>query len=811
MTWGIATTATAAEPPVEGGSGSSQAGVAVVAGTPDAGQTSAREVELSTKVEDGYIAADFQGAKNGVSSAGAPDASTGDELFESGRVQVTPAMMPPSLTKLSFDKVKCSGETAEEPKDLGAHFDIVWEPLERAPLARDAFLTKGCWQVSLHAVPIPHATAAFVDTSWSRFKLVQQLGQQSRAVLCAYRQVAASENSDTPWPGVNSGKPATGAGSSPDALCPSSSGWTGIPIVIRRLQAATPHDLLSRFGNKGEEYTPLPSANRAFGVDPTTLVDDAMQAVADVAVEEAEARILQATNELLTERLCGEDSASWLTTKLVGEKEAQPPAKRTFDLFGNTCEAIKNVRLRDLTAASKNLQQALLKDGLALALFTAQERHLQCAKKDSTRCFSSYLPKTTETQMLATAFTSLGALLGTVVLERKGASLGDAQLVVRQAVGAIEQLGKTLPVGDAAYHQKLDLVIAGTTLAFCHSNGRCDTHFIRNILESPEKFFNLPVEHFPREKDLDRLVDFRRRQAALVNIVTEGLEVMSPKTQADASEATRHATSFLRYTTDYWLEHGCESTEKSNCDTERQKMKQLFDLVDAVSDRDVPVAIAASSAVLGGVLAVAGNTGEDADRKLRIQRVMRYASAMASYAGTYSSADGAMDPSRNREEQRLARKQALRSLVDLGSDRSMRRHEVLFSLSVTPGLRPSFMLVPGRERFAFQPSLPLGIAMTYQGSGPWAFYSQVFGADVGQYAVVVDTPGNGSSTAKATPYNALTFGGALGASYKDFVIGVDGRWTPSLEAGGGDGAPTLRPAASLGFHIGYHLPLITFN
>jgi hypothetical protein len=753
------------------------------------------EQRVAIKASNNYLEVPSIKAKSSTTTGNSNDAA---------RVQVIPAMMPPSLTKLSFDKVECASSAAGQAADLGAHFDIVWEPLERAPLARDAFLTAGCWQVSLHAVPIPHATQPYVDTSWSRFGMVQGQNTQSNT-LCAFRQVGSFS--------AAAQAPATEPFTAPlqDPTCKANSGWTGIPIVIRSLSLAKPNDLLSRFGNKGEEYTPLPSANRAFGVDSTGLVDDAFQAVADLAVEQAEARVLQAANDLLLERMCGPDSAMGLSTALHNAGVSLEDLK-DGKLFGNTCTALEHVRLRDLTSASRNLQQSLLRDGLSIALLASRRAYQPClnlTQSSSAGCFSSSIQSPQANGLLATSFVSLGTLLGTIVLERRGASLSDAQLIVRQAIGAVESSlqAKAAPLNS----MEADLVVAATALAFCHANGRCDTHLIREVLESPEKFFDVSSGGtFPRQ-NLD-LMSFRRNEAQLVNIVTEGLEVMSPKTQADANEAIRHATSFLRYITDYWLQNNCQGSRASQCQLERKTFAQLFDLADAIADRDVPLAITATAAVLGSTLAPSGAASPSDEQRFRLQRVMRYASAMASYAGTYSMTSSSADPDRSREEQRLARKQALRSLVDLGSDRSMRKNEPLLSFSVSPGLRPSWMLASEANGFAFQPSLPLGIALAYQWRSGWGLYGQVYGADVGQYAVIVNTPGEGSSTSKATPYNALTFGGTLGGSYKDFIFGLDGRWTPNLEAGGGEaGAQSWRWPVSLGLHFGYHLPLVTFN
>lgn len=744
------------------------------------------------------------------------------------RLILLPETLPPSTTRANIDRVQKAPDAGTDDY-LGDHVEVVWEPTSNAPLAKAVTLSPGTWRVSFFSNPLQHPTNAFADTSWSYFvsggsketvaacntsdagpgtsPCIQKgnnnfpFGDKSRLVACAFRKVGSD---------AQKGLPPSNCTFDSTLWAP---GWTQVKIWATTEALLSPQQLLTRFGQRGEAETPLPSAPRSFATGAADVTSELFQAVADVALERLEIAALESVREKLLKSLC-DLSIESLVKQAFAEARWQdgstPPR-----LLPRTCNMLQRVRLQELATASAGLQLALKQDLAAFGATLLTVPLGQALHPMGNR------GNTAGTILLLDSSQRLAPIIGGVALllqlalepESSGASLATAQLVVRQFVDAIRQdlLLHAGDIGASGQSRVLrgGLVIAATTIAACHASGNCDSHAIRRYIEHPEQFFKLLGGDAPLA--MMGIADdpaYVALQGRLVSIATKAISVMSPRSQQDSRYAAVEASAMVFEMLELMVDANEDSPQER---TRRKRELQTYrEMSDALLHQDFSLAL-----VTAGGIAVARLAEQPA---ATFDRKIRYASAFANYLQSYPSLNalGGSAPGLSLEEQRRLRRQAINTLVDLASDRSQKVGDWTTSLTVTPGARFFRWSSTRLKKWpsGVHLSLPLGVSVEHVVSERVGVGFHGFAFDLGQYAAVnlenapqAQDDGTKAESTTPKPMTALAPGLGFGVSYRNWTAMIDARYAPQWNFN--DGAE--RRNVSFGLTLGFQVPLLNIH
>lgn len=286
----------------------------------------------------------------------------------------------------------------------------------------------------------------------------------------------------------------------------------------------------------------------------------------------------------------------------------------------------------------------------------------------------------------------------------------------------------------------------------------------------------------------------------MVSLVTHGLGVMNPRKGDDARAHVRNALRFSNDLVNLALQSsGCDGS--SQCKATAKEVSRMFDVLFAVSDED-PVRLLV---MLGGILAQVAGTELDSSGLAML-------SAVASYAETYAAKDAGLTS----EQQRERRAQAVAALADLAKKRELREGDWTLSFGAWIGVRgdvswpgsslPSAPAATGQV--GIQLSLPVGLQLERRLSPDGGLWFGASFVDIGAYTRTTTCPVDSVTMAadpvckpfNPSPLQALSFGLNFGfVLFNDFAAGLDVRYQPS------DGAS---PRLSLGLSANYTLPLL---
>jgi hypothetical protein len=263
-------------------------------------------------------------------------------LTRSRRITVTPSQVPPTPTRCLFDRVG-RGEPS-------THLEIRFDPHEGgAPLARGVVLGKGTWQVTFHSDPQPHPVQAGIDTAWTfdaetAYSGVSGLGTAAVSVVAKIRRCTQLVAACTP----------------------------NVPIALEATDLPTLGAAAASLGRADPSRVDGHAGGRSFASDATTLTNDLLGVIADVAVDRFESQAMRAATARLREQL-GCDDRTRDTAKGGSIRAPSPLAASKLDRilalpgrlaisFPATCSALDAIRLRDLASAGPALERAVSDD-----------------------------------------------------------------------------------------------------------------------------------------------------------------------------------------------------------------------------------------------------------------------------------------------------------------------------------------------------------------------------------------------------------------------------------------------------------------
>ncbi|WP_223644390.1 hypothetical protein [Corallococcus sp. EGB] len=673
-------------------------------------------------------------------------------------------------------------------------------------MSKKVILEAGEWQVSFSALPQQHPTDPYANLAWSVFSFPADFeasmacGNDVARYAFAYKRISKGGQ----FPPTDGG--------SPDQILTSPE-WERVPITFRCSNMPSIEKLVEGFGQQGEVYTPISSGQRSLAQEAQPLLNDMLQAVADVAVMRVEAQALEVAKERISYQLCG----GWVDEHLdqlipsISGFAAQPAL---HPVFSQTCSAIHRLTLQDLDNVGNVLRRAMLVD---LGQFTAgMLRHRYAACFEPTARLKPECVSFLDAGNITKAYALILAGLATVLVssQLEAPNLSDAQLLVQQI---LERLKKTLLDGDTKLTAntgltqlsqgdaaKVGLVVAAGAIAWCHANGRCDTNAIRNITHDPSRFFT-PFSGYSTEqvKALSQMPEYQHLEGKIISLVEQGVEVMAPRKGEDARQAIQRAALLAFDVFDLLLQADCGAgTSTLRCVQLRAKVSSLRSLTVGVLNQDPPTAVLAFAAVLAMELV----NQNEAD----LSRGLRAAGALSSYAASYSNPpDRILSPVERRER----RAQAVNALADVAAERVLRVKEFSGSLGVTPGILGLRNVYGDRiyPKYGLQASFPIGLTGHYLLTEELGVFGALNFVDVGQYITTVrkipdaedskeEDPKDKKAEFAPSPFTSLMLGGQIGLQYHGFVLAFDARYAPQLQ--------TDVSSGSIGIQIGYYIPLV---
>ncbi|RKG60788.1 hypothetical protein D7X30_07685 [Corallococcus sp. AB011P] len=405
-------------------------------------------------------------------------------------------------------------------------------------------------------------------------------------------------------------------------------------------------------------------------------------------------------------------------------------------------------------------------------------------------------------------------------------SPAEIQGVLNALARMVQQ--QTLPTSEHFKNEDIKLVryglsVAIATLSICQQSGRCNGRFIREVLESPQDHFNLAGSPEPLGSQFNNLateirdttlplkssrVKYLKLLPKLEAFVTQGLEVLTPPKDTPSRDIARNTLLLVLDAADVLSSVESNDEAKAQWTQVHARIQTGRDFVKGVFGRELQPLLLSSLQFLR-TFSPSSSAPQDQERNL--ERGTRVLGALLSYAATYES------PSTNGEERaqlQARRKETLKALTDIATDRKDRTGESIVSLGINAG----FITIGGRKiadesglklQWA-QLGLPLGIA--YQRFCEDSFldglHAQLSILDLGQYAAF-DNDGNATAPRWQTALVAgLQAGAIIGSPENPFVIGLDLRYSPALFPAANE---QNNGAMSFGLFVGYYVPLLDLN
>lgn len=322
-------------------------------------------------------------------------------------------------------------------------------------------------------------------------------------------------------------------------------------------------------------------------------------------------------------------------------------------------------------------------------------------------------------------------------------------------------------------------------LAYCYRVGNCDSNTVRNVIRDPDHFLGGFIGRLP-ETQVEHLGD-------MVSFVTHGMSVMQPHQGDDAQTHVRNTLRFGKGLAELALQSSqCERSTR--CAETAGEISGMLDVLFSVADQD-PVRLLV---MLGGLLVKVSNaqTGQAGVAML---------TALATYAETYETDGRGLTP----EQQRDRRAQAVSALADLAKQREFREGDWPIAFGAWVGIRADASWGPrdtqwGRTAAGLQLSVPFGITLEHRLGRDHGLWFALSFADVAAYTRVATCPEKASDDCKSfrpSYLEALSFGAAAGYLFADdFVAVLDIRLQPYSS---GD-----LPRLGVGLSINYNLPVV---
>lgn len=703
------------------------------------------------------------------------------ELSESKRVRVMLPSMPPTRTRCSFD--------AEDGTDS---VTFEWDPLSPRGLAREATLLGKKYRVSCATEAARHAIQHETNYAWTYHAATSEItGGNGKLRFC-----------DPAVSGVAK-------------LCETNEAKTIATLEVLDRRSLSGDDARVDFAS-----TPglplLGPAPRAFGALSDEALNEAFQVIAEVVVEQAKSKGMKLVTAKLTKLLC--------ETLVLDDAERSPALPRT-------CDAVRSLRLEDLTSTGRQLLDAFVED---LARATLGPMLDKCSSTIGRSCDS--LVPAVNVALDAAVSAALGR-------EEKLRSAGHRVLLALMKV--------------MANSSRPELHLAARVIQEC-SASPCDAARIQRMLDRPGDYFTLAE---PQNGAWTV-------PAGAGSAVTKAFDAWK---NAGASDKAKKADELLRALIGEWASMGTfissalRIASPSATVTETAQLTAaldlLFDVVERVADvkqgtyatrgkadevqspKDSAEWIAlARRALLAAVERDIGKLAVPATRMLKgllpgaqnwdLRVVARLGGALGSFMST--SVTGRAPTKEEMEERRKAKKEAVKSLIESQTERRLRLGDGILSLGSSvgffgggheggtfPGAKPEDPPIAVGERFHAQPVVTLGLAFDYHCRNLLGFHVELAPVNLGSYATVLSGSPNGDAVAPPSPGDALSPSVTIGLTYLFteadliFLVGAQAGYSAKVGDPARTGAETPNANSYRGFYlggmVGAYIPLLDFN
>lgn len=712
----------------------------------------------------------------------------GQETAEAGKLHAyrDGGVDQPTLAQVVLDRVPPVRVKAIFDSDDGRHFELEWDPQQSGRLVQTVVLpqlassvgARPSWRVALWAERTP-------------LKLSE--GDNAQSALFEFSTCeSTADGGETNPPTENESCSAHGqyvrlsggpAGDAGRTMAPENIGKAVTATVSFSSNNRTMADAIRGLAlNAGGSVQ-----GRSFEDDATAVANDALKLIAEIVIERAQSRAYQLVADMLDE-LCENIKNPW------------DPAHGT--LLPKTCATIAHVDLHDLASAGKTLEASVAEDLVALL-----GERLAHAKAKVARAQDAGGAGEIDWNSLWAPMLSLvrDVLAGRKVDKRQ------AQLLLVEAANLVIKTE-----GEEMKPVKL----AFAAIATCYASAQCDARLIADIINHPTNYF------FDATTD-----DAGAGWAAAEQFVARGLRIVDPPAGTSTTETLKDSIALLADVVNQV--EGCKPEDAwaaahalSKCPNDPTPPIPICKLVDhahttidAIIDGDARAAIVSSVSLI--------EDGLPDEQKERLKKVSAIVAAIASYAKAYPlKSDGTMDE-KGIQANRDARKKAIEGLMDATTDRRQRSGAWVVSLGVNVGglaggrwfnaeeYRETRRSLSANPMYP-QLSLPMGVAIQKLPSPMFGskrfglgFHSQLTVLDLAQYVGYSQDSKVTDPTWSTSLALGAQLGVLIGTSSDAFFIGPEFRYSPTMfPSSNGDGRAGV---ASIGFGIGYYVPVFDFN
>lgn len=766
------------------------------------------------------------------------------------------------ISRLPPTRVRCSLDAAD-----GFHAEVEWDPNQPTSLVQHVIVDP-CQEgkpvkvyASFWAEPVPLVP----DLSRSRLQYLRFKRYDASA-----KHVVENENIEEEPIALD---PVLGGGTvqvvgqvfSGDAPRPGAggpgAGASTYRIYIEPAERASLHHEKARLAPASAEQS---GGGRSLEATVPPGVNEVFQILAEIAFERARAKAFTVLEQRLERFVC--QDLRWdadLVRKYLEQDGAPAAAGAAGELLlPRTCDVVKHLRIQELASSGKTIYQALLSDLAQVGAYVVLE---QVAARLSLKLPRDTLRKAGNLAAdLAAGKTTLqGREAQMLLLELGRPDWAGSLEEVLAGLGLTKEQQKELKPALLGILLGVDVTFA--VIGSCHAKGGCDAREIAHLACHPELYFSAAPGHsfddLPKPGTPDAC--FRDRVPGWPDLdlfISRGLDVIAPPKGATPRSVTRAAVNLIFDVVErtHW-----QIAEQKNralpadrqrrpCGTQDPACLSLRDvraLLNGVLDQEAqPVVVAVAGFLQRAVDSVYRDPGAAPGRDERMVIALRKTTALlaavTSYAATYST-DGKGD-GKDAQAQHEARKKAIESLIDTATDRSRRDGDWVVSLGANVG----FLLAGAQwaaardqrtELSYAQLELPMGIALERlpnrqasrcpappgarpcRGSaGRWlanhtGFHAQLSVIDLAQFLAF-------DSNAHLTGVHWGNFvmvgaqlGLILGTPSTPFVLGVEGRWAPTLfrdadPGGASAGSDNQRGGLwRIGFFASYYVPFFDIN
>jgi hypothetical protein len=306
-----------------------------------------------------------------------------------------------------------------------------------------------------------------------------------------------------------------------------------------------------------------------------------------------------------------------------------------------------------------------------------------------------------------------------------------------------------------------------------------------------------------------------------------GLEVLRPRADATPRSIALASTELVFDL----LEHRyCVDGAEAVC----LDLKDLREIVKGVLEDRIPAVLVTSSSFLERSLEQVIEDEAAGNQRAALLKIARVAGALTAYASTYASSSKE-DPESIKEAHE-ARKKAIEGLMDATTDRTNRGGQWVASIGVNPGFSvsgaqyvfnttrlgtsPNTSGLPTSTPTGYMPpqiQLPMGLALqklpkpkTEGGVGCGGHF-QLSVIDLGQFVALDKDTTVSKPRWDSFVMVGIQAGFIIGTPSNPFVIGFDGRWSPTLFSPDTTSSEKVGGALRAGLFASYYVPFFDFN